>query len=144
MVSDGAGILGKCVKLAFTSSPLSPTHLSASFLPPLFTPAVLSPRLSLRPRSCLIICPHRREVRTPGQSQRLTGVAGPSLTALFSAALYGPVTFEHQFSVWLVLIKSDCWVFWALIHAASLILLILNTLHIHYFVQNGWIINTIV
>lgn len=43
MVSDGAGILGECVKLAFASSPPPPLHLFASFLPPLFTPVLPSP-----------------------------------------------------------------------------------------------------
>lgn len=41
IVSDGAGILGKRVKLAFTSSPRSSaprSDLSASFSPPLVTP----------------------------------------------------------------------------------------------------------
>lgn len=44
MVSDGAGILGERVKLAFASGPRSPPpRLFASFSPPLFAPVLPSP-----------------------------------------------------------------------------------------------------
>lgn len=99
MVSDGAGILGKCVKLAFTSSRRSPTprcDLSASFLPPLFTPVVLPPtRLSLLSHH---LSPQTGSQDT-GSKSKTDWSCGPLTYSPLSAAHYGPVKFEHQFSV---------------------------------------------
>lgn len=88
IVSDGAGIPGKRVKVAFLSSPRSSTprcdlsdvsrrrslHHSHSVAPPISHTALWFQSLSL------IICLRGREVKTQSGSQGMTGDVGPVLT----------------------------------------------------------------
>lgn len=139
MVSDGAGILGKCVKLAFTSSPRSSTPRYDLFCPSFYPPVFLSDR-ALVSSSVPTDRKSGHRVKVKDWLELRAPHLQPSFQQLFMDQSHLNISFLFDW-FWSNLIAGCSELWYTLL---TLILLILNTVHIHSFVQNGWIINTIV